>query len=244
LSTGDTADALAVIQARMSSARRPGKTLADVGGEPLLSLVVRRLARAARVGRIVIATSTGPEDDPIAELASELGVGAHRGPRDDVLTRYVEAVGSHRGTVVRITGDCPFIDPAVVDAAIELLESTSGCAYVNNVEPRTYPDGLDVEAFSAEALLAAAAEATDPADREHVTTAIRRAPDRWPQANLPGDPDLAEVRWTVDTEDDLEFVRLVIERLGDRRHSAGLDQIRAAVLAEPSLAEYGGARRA
>jgi spore coat polysaccharide biosynthesis protein SpsF len=244
LSAGATVDGLAVIQARMSSTRRPGKTLADVGGEPLLSLVVRRLAGAARVGRTVIATSIGPEDDPIAELASELGVDAHRGPRDDVLARYAEAVSSHPGTVVRITGDCPLIDPAVVDSAVELLEDTPGGAYVSNVEPRTYPDGLDVEAFTADALRVAAAEATDPADREHVTSAIRRDPGRWPQANLPGDPDLAEVRWTVDTEDDLEFVRLVVERLGDRRYFAGLEEIRAAVLAEPSLAEYGGARRA
>jgi spore coat polysaccharide biosynthesis protein SpsF len=132
----------------------------------------------------------------------------------------------------------------VADAAVELLEDTPGCAYVSNVEPRTYPDGLDVEALAADALRAAAAEATDPADREHVTSAIRRDPGRWPQANLPGDPDLAEVRWTVDTEEDLEFVRLVVERLGDRRHLAGLEEIRSAVLADPSLADYGGARRA
>jgi spore coat polysaccharide biosynthesis protein SpsF len=236
--------ALAVIQARMSSTRRPGKTLADVCGEPLLSLVVKRLRRAALVDRIVIATSTEPEDEEIAALATDLGTDVHRGPRDDVLARYAEAVGPREGTVVRVTGDCPLIDPAVVDAAIELLEGTPGRVYASNVEPRSYPDGLDVEAFSAEVLRSVAAEATDPADREHVTSAIRRDPERWPQAGLPGDLDLAEVRWTVDTDDDLEFVRLVIERLGERRYDAGLEEIRAAVLAEPSLADYGGARRA
>jgi spore coat polysaccharide biosynthesis protein SpsF (cytidylyltransferase family) len=235
--------ALAVVQARMSSTRLPGKTLADVGGEPLLALLVKRLGGARRVGQVVIATSAGDEDDPIAELAARLGVGVHRGPRDDVLARYAEAVGDHEGPLLRITGDCPLIDPAVVDDAVRLLVETPGCAYVSNVEPRTYPDGLDVEAFTAAALRAVAAEATDPTDREHVTPAIRRDPERWPQAHLPGDPGLAELRWTVDTEDDLEFVRLVVERLGERRYEAGLDQIREAVLAEPSLAGYGAARR-
>src|SRR5262249_10856787 len=179
-----------------------------------------------------------------ADLAADLDVAVHRGPRDDVLTRYAGAVGSFEGTVVRVTGDCPLIDPAVVDSTIGLLERTPGCAYASNVEPRTYPDGLDVEAFTAEALTEAAGATTDPADREHVTAALRRDPRRWPQASLPGDRELADVRWSVDTEEDVGFVRLVVQRLGDRRYEAGLEEIRAAVLDEPSLADYAGARRA
>jgi spore coat polysaccharide biosynthesis protein SpsF len=236
--------ALAVIQARMSSTRLPGKTLADLGSEPLLSLLVSRLKRAGRLERILIATSGESEDDRIAALAGPLEVDIHRGPRDDVLTRFAEAIGEHRGTVVRITGDCPLIDPDVVNAVIDLLEATPGCGYASNVEPRTYPDGLDVEAFPAEALLTVAAEARDPADREHVTSAIRRDPERWPQASLTEGRDLAELRWTVDTEADLEFIRQVVGRLGERRYEAGLEEIRDAILAEPSLADFGGARRA
>jgi spore coat polysaccharide biosynthesis protein SpsF len=236
--------ALAVVQARMSSSRLPGKTLADLGTEPLLSLLVSRLMRAERLERTLIATSDESDDDPIAALAGRLGVGVHRGPRDDVLTRFAEAIGAYRGTIVRITGDCPLIDPGVVDAVIELLEETPGCDYASNVEPRTYPDGLDVEAFPAEALLTVAAEATDPADREHVTSAIRRDPARWPRAGLIAESDLAELRWTVDTESDLEFIRQVVGRLGERRYEAGLEEIRDAILAEPSLADFGGARRA
>jgi spore coat polysaccharide biosynthesis protein SpsF len=236
--------ALAVVQARMSSTRLPGKTLADIGSEPLLSLLVSRLRRAGRLDRTLIATSGEPEDDPIAALADRLGVDVHRGPRDDVLTRFAEAIGTYRGTVVRITGDCPLIDPGVVDAVIDLLEGTPGCEYASNVEPRTYPDGLDVEAFPAEALLTVAAEAGEVADREHVTSAIRRDPERWPPAGLTGDRDLAELRWTVDTESDLDFIREVVRRLGERRYEAGLEEIHDAILAEPSLADFGGARRA
>jgi spore coat polysaccharide biosynthesis protein SpsF len=228
----------------MSSERLPGKVLADVGGEPMLSLLLGRLARAERVGSIVVATSTEREDDAVAALAERLGFGSHRGSRDDVLGRLAEAAAGHEGTVVRVTGDCPLIDPEVVDAVIALLEATAGCAYASNVEPRTYPDGLDVEALPSAVLAELAREATDAPDREHVTTMIRRDPDRWPRASLEGDEDLADLRWTVDTEEDLEFVREVAGRLGDRRESAGLEEIREAALREPSLAGFGGARRA
>lgn len=228
----------------MSSVRLPGKVLADVCGEPMLSLLLGRLARAQRVGSVVVATSTDEEDDPVAALAERLGFGSHRGSRDDVLGRLAEAAAGHEGTVVRVTGDCPLIDPEVVDAVIALLEATRGCAYASNVEPRTYPDGLDVEALPSAVLAELAREATDKADREHVTTMIRRDPERWPRASLEGDEDLAELRWTVDTEDDLEFVREVVRRLGERRQAAGLGEIREAALRDPSLASFGGARRA
>jgi spore coat polysaccharide biosynthesis protein SpsF len=228
----------------MSSVRLPGKVLADVCGEPMLSLLLRRLDRARRVGSVVVATSTDEEDDPVAALAESLGFGSFRGPRDDVLGRLAEAAAPHKGTVVRVTGDCPLVDPEIVDAVIALLEATPGCAYASNVEPRTYPDGLDVEALPLAVLAELAREATDTTDREHVTTMIRRDPERWPRASLEGSEDLAELRWTVDTEDDLEFVREVVGRLGERRQAAGLGEIREAALRDPSLAGFGGARRA
>jgi spore coat polysaccharide biosynthesis protein SpsF (cytidylyltransferase family) len=235
---------MVVIQARMSSSRLPGKSLADVEGEPMLALLVRRLAPAETVARIVVATSDGAEDDPIASEAERLGAGLHRGPRDDVLARFAGAIEGHDGPVVRITGDCPLTDPAIVDRAVRLLAGTPGCVYVQNVEPRTYPDGLDVEVVQAATLRELAGTATAPADREHVTTAVRADPQRFPAAVLPGPSELAEVRWTVDNPDDLEFVREVAARLGERRHHAGMDEILDAVRAEPSLAEHGGARRA
>jgi spore coat polysaccharide biosynthesis protein SpsF (cytidylyltransferase family) len=130
---------------------------------------------------------------------------------------------------VRITADCPLIDPHLVDAVIELLRATPGCAYASNTaEPRTYPDGLDVEVMTAAALRAVAAEATERADREHVTPAIRRDPARFPATALFNDEDLGDLRWTVDTAEDLDFVRAVVARLGDRRDDADMAAILAA----------------
>jgi spore coat polysaccharide biosynthesis protein SpsF (cytidylyltransferase family) len=208
----------------MSSTRLPGKALADVGGEPLLALLLRRLSNAALVDRIVVATSDAADDDRIAALAEEVGVGSHRGPLDDVLARVAGAANGHQGELVRITGDCPLTDPALVDRVIELFRS-SGVEYASNVEPRTFPDGLDVEVISSEALSEAAERVEDPGDREHVTTAIRRDPDRFPAVHLVNDEDLGELRWTVDTAEDLEFVRDVVERLGARRYTAGMAEI-------------------
>jgi spore coat polysaccharide biosynthesis protein SpsF len=229
---------VAIVQARMSSTRLPGKSLADVHGEPALALLVARLGRAETLERIVVATSTDPHDDPVAELAGGLECEVHRGPRDDVLTRYVEAAGERPGPFVRITADCPLIDPEVVDGVVRLHAESQGAVYASNIEPRTFPVGLDTEVVSREALLRVSADAGDPADREHVTLVIRRDPERYPRVNLVHDPDLSHLRWTVDYEDDLEFVRLLVERLGERRHEAGLDEVLAAVRQEPSLAGY------
>lgn len=233
--------ALAVVQARMSSTRLPGKVLADVCGEPMLALLLGRLSRASRVERIVVATSEEASDDPIAAAIESAEV--FRGTLDDVLGRFAGAIGSWEGPVVRITADCPFTDPGVVDAVVELFERTPGCAYASNVVRRVHPDGLDVEVVPATALRAVAAEVTDAEAREHVTPAIRRDPERFPAASLDGDESLAGLRWTVDHEDDLEFVREVASRLGERRYEAGPEEILAAVRATPSLAEFGGFRR-
>lgn len=224
----------------MTSTRLPGKTLADVGGEPALSLLLRRLRGARRIGEIVVATSADSADDPVAELASELGVGVARGSREDVLARFLVAMGDRTGAIVRITGDCPLIDPCVVDAAVDRFASTPGCAYASNIVPRTFPDGLDVEVADAQALREIAADHGSPAEREHVTIALRDQPERFRAASLTYPDDLGDLRWTVDDDRDLEFVRAVVQRLGDRRYDAGIAEILAAVRAPPSLADFGG----
>jgi spore coat polysaccharide biosynthesis protein SpsF (cytidylyltransferase family) len=237
-----TAVALAVVQARMSSTRLPGKTLADIDGEPMLALLLRRLKRARQIGGIVVATSTEPIDDPIAELACAIGVGLVRGPRQDVLSRYLMASANGDRPIVRVTGDCPLIDPHLVDEAIERFLAVPGCAYASNVDPRTFPDGMDVEIIDAAALRTVARETQRAYDREHVTSAVRAQPERFSQTALISARDLSRLRWTVDTPEDLEFVRAVVKRLRDRRYEAGLAEILAAVRREPSLAALYGCR--
>jgi spore coat polysaccharide biosynthesis protein SpsF (cytidylyltransferase family) len=226
----------------MSSTRLPGKTLADVEGEPLLALLLRRLQHATELDRILVATSDETIDEPILDLVRTFGCDVYRGSRDDVLGRFVGAADAHPGPLVRITGDCPLIDPELVDETIRLFAGTPGCAYASNIEPRTFPDGLDVEVFNVETLRWASEHAVDASDREHVTTVVRRNLEAMTTAAVTCDEELGELRWTVDTSEDLEFLRAVVRRLGQRRHSAGVTEILGAVRAEPSLARLHGIR--
>ena len=206
---------VAIVQARMSSSRLPGKVLQGLGGVPVLELVLRRLGEARELQGVVVATSVEPGDDPVDRVAAAAGAPVVRGPLEDVLERYRLAAERHPcDAVVRITADCPLVDPDVVDAVVRRWRE-GGEQYVANViEPRTYPKGLDVEAFSAAALATAAAEARDPYDREHVTPYLRSRPERFPQARLAHDPPYAGVRLTLDTSEDLKALRALVERVG------------------------------
>lgn len=164
-----------IIQARMNSSRLPGKVLKPLAARPLLTHVVERCKRAQKADVVAVATSTERSDDPIAALCKHDDIFCIRGPLDDVLARYVRA-GEETGAerIVRITADCPLVDPRVIDSCITTHE-TSSADYVSNVNPvRTFPHGLDVEVFSFKALETAAREAYAPYDREHVTSYIYR----------------------------------------------------------------------
>jgi spore coat polysaccharide biosynthesis protein SpsF len=236
------AGTLIVVQARMSSTRRPGKVVADVGGEPMLALMLRRLAGFEGDAELVVATSKGADDDPVQAVAEPLGARVHRGELDDVLARFLGAVGDHEGPVVRLTADCPLIDPRVVAGVVERFNATPGCGYASNYHPRRYPIGLDAEVCAPWALRAIAAETDDPYDREHVTPALERDPERFHHAALVNDEDLGDLRWTVDFPEDLDFIRAVVERLGGRRHTSPWREVLAAVRAEPMLADGRGRR--
>jgi spore coat polysaccharide biosynthesis protein SpsF len=204
-----------IVQARMGSTRLPGKVLMEVAGRPLLAQQLRRLRRCREVDEIVVATSTTPADDAIVELCRREGVGWFRGSEEDVLSRYRAAAAEfHAGLVIRVTSDCPLIDPEVTDRVIRALES-SQADYATNVIPRTYPRGLDTEAVFFDVLVRCDRMARSPHAREHVTHFIvRERPDLFIRQSVTADRDDSDLRWTVDEAVDLELVRELYTALG------------------------------
>ena len=238
--------ALAILQARMSSTRLPGKVLASVAGAPMILRQMERLRRARRLDRIVVATSTETGDDELAQVLTAAGVPVHRGDLQDVLGRFIGALDAFgpAETVVRLTADCPLADPGVLDATIARFYETDADYASNVAEPRTFPKGLDIQVMRSQALRAAAAETTDPYDREHVTPFLYRHPDRFKLASHAQEVQEGEVRWTVDRPDDLDFVRAVYDALYPADPDFTSDAVRAFVRGRPDLLNLGGDPRA
>lgn len=218
MSDGVPSPVVAVIQARMGSTRLPGKVLADIEGQPMLARVVERARRARNVERTVVATTTDPADEPVVALCAARGYEFTRGHPTDVLDRYLQAARETAAqVVVRITADCPLIDPEVVDRTVEaFLAAWPEVDYASNRIVRTYPIGLDVEVVRREALERAAVEAREPYHREHVTPYFYEAPGRFRVVSVEAGGDYGRLRWTVDTPEDLAFVREVYRRFGGR----------------------------
>ncbi|KKU11469.1 MAG: hypothetical protein UX17_C0077G0004 [Parcubacteria group bacterium GW2011_GWC2_45_7] len=205
---------LAVLQARMSSSRLPGKTLKPILGKPMLMLELERILRSEKINKLVVATSINTEDDLIAEISQKMSVVCFRGNLNDVLDRFYKAAQPYAPEhVVRLTGDCPLIDPEVIDATIDFYLQ-EGCEYASNCQPPyTFPDGLDTEVFSFSALETAWKEAILPSQREHVTPFIRKYPERFRIGHYMNNVSLGHLRWTVDEAKDFEFVTKVYEAL-------------------------------
>ena len=236
---------LAVLQARMSSTRLPGKVMADLAGAPMILRQIERLRRARRLDRIAVATSTDPSDDGLAEMLADHGVAVHRGPLADVLGRYAGALAAlgPAEVLARLTADCPLADPEVIDATVDLLLERGLDYAANTPAHRTFPKGLDVEVMKASALLTAAREAKDPYEREHVTPYLYRHPETFAQDFLSQAAEEGELRWTVDRPDDLAFVREVYGALYARSPAFTSDEVRALLRGRPDLAMVGGDRR-
>lgn len=226
------------IEARMTSSRLPGKVLLPAAGAPLLAHMVERLRRSRHIDRVVVATTEDPSSDPIEALARELGAGCFRGSEDDVLARVLGAARAHGAElIVETTGDCPLIDPGVVDLVIERFLD-GGADYCSNTLERTYPRGMDVQVFPAAVLAEVAALTDDPADREHVSLYIYEHPERYRVRSVRSDrPETGDWRLTVDTEEDYALVRAVFEALHPRDPAFGLDAILALLDARPDLRE-------
>jgi spore coat polysaccharide biosynthesis protein SpsF len=226
---------VAIIQARMGSTRLPGKVLAEVRGHPMLWYVVERTRAAKTLDEVMIATTTKPADDVVVAFCREHGVDCFRGSEEDVLDRYYRAGCEHAAdAVVRITSDCPLIDPEIIDKTVRafLAEQPD---YASNSLVHTYPRGLDTEVMTFSTLELAWREARQPYQRTHVTPYIYENPGRFRILPVTGDRDYSAYRWTVDTPEDLELVRAVYDRLeGD---SFQLEDVVRLMEREPELAE-------
>ena len=232
----------AIVQARMGSTRLPGKVLMDICGHPMLWHVVNRVRQAKLVDDVLVATSESTSDDPVAAFCEQAGIPCFRGSEDDVLDRYYQAakwVGTD--VIVRITADCPLIDPDVVDDVVKCYVD-GDYDYVSNISPPTLPDGLDTEVFSLEALERAWGEAKWQTEHEHVTPYIRKHPELFRVGNITYKENLASMRWTVDEPQDLEFVRAVYDHL--KSTSSGMAAVLDVLKKHPELMEINaGIRR-
>jgi spore coat polysaccharide biosynthesis protein SpsF len=229
-----------MVQARMGSRRLPGKVLADILGRPMLERVLTRVRRARLPHQVVVATTTEADDKPIAELCERLSVPCARGSVEDVLDRFHQAaLQSRADVIVRITGDCPLIDPGLLDDTIRAFqEAVPPVDFACNRLPweRTYPIGTDTEVCSRAALEAAWLEAAEPHQREHVMPFLYENQDRFRILHVRSeDPTLGRMRWTVDEAEDLAFVREVYARFAGRDDFSWLEVLDL-VRRDPELA--------
>jgi spore coat polysaccharide biosynthesis protein SpsF len=221
-----------VVQARMSSTRLPGKVLRPLAGAPSIVRLMERLAAVDGVAEALVATSVDGSDDVLAEACRTHGLRCERGSLHDVLDRYVAAAGAARAdVVVRCTGDCPLIDPAVVAHCVRLFaQEQPHVDYASNVDERTFPVGLDTEVVSMAALQEAAHTARKPEEREHVTPWVRRHKRKvtWTQ-----EADLSALRWTLDYAEDYRFIASVYDALWSASRQFSADDVYRLLLAEP-----------
>lgn len=226
---------VAIIQARMGSTRLPGKALADIHGHAMLWYVVQRTREAKSLNEVVVATTIERADEAIVAFCGDHDVPCFRGSEDDVLDRYYQAARQHDAqAVVRITSDCPLIDPAIIDKTVRafLAEQPD---YASNCIVRTYPRGLDIEVLTFRALESAWREAQQEYQRSHVTPYLYESPSRFKVLSVTGDEDYSCHRWTVDTPEDLEFVRAVYSRRDGGQFR--LSDVLRLIKSEPHLAE-------
>ena len=222
-----------IIQARMGATRLPGKMMKDIAGQPVIAHFFRRARLSKRARDTWLATTVSPADDILAEWAAEHGVKCYRGSEHDVLDRYYQAAKlAMAEVIVRVTGDCPLIDAAIIDSVIDAFLSGE-YDYVSNIHPPTFPDGLDTEVVSFAALERAWKEAKLPSEREHVMPYIWNHPESFKMSNVKCprmagsnvDADLSRYRWTLDTPEDMVFLERVIRACQERGDECGLSEI-------------------
>lgn len=229
---------VAIIQARMGSTRLPGKILMPILGTAMLARMLERVKRAKKIDAVVVATTDKAEDDPTAALGTSCGVGVFRGSEKDVLDRFYNAAKeTGADTVMRLTGDCPLMDPAVIDTVVEHFEAAKGSIHYTST-PTNYPEGLDTEIFPFSALKEAAEKATLPSEREHVTPYIKNHPERFTcESWTEGEDDHSSMHWSVDTQADFDFVTKIFEQLHPHNPGFSKDDILALLSKHPKYLE-------
>lgn len=233
-----TANIVGIIQARMGSTRLPKKVLKPlIEGRSALSLMLDRIKRTKHINTIVIATTTLKEDDAIEAECERLHIPCYRGNSDDVLLRYYNAAEQHKADiVVRLTADCPLIDPKIVDEVIELYQRT-GCDYASNALIPSYPDGLDTEVFSVALLNWMHQHASKQSDREHVTPYVHRHRNHWQLETLRAPQDYSHLRWTLDEPEDLALIKKIYASLYPTTPQFGMQDILSLLEKQPELNE-------
>jgi spore coat polysaccharide biosynthesis protein SpsF len=218
---------VAIIQARMGSTRLPGKILKDIKGQPMLWHVIDRVNYSNLIDKIVIATTDNKEDDKIENFCKTNDINFYRGNQEDVLDRYYQTARIYQADlIIRITSDCPLIDPSIIDKIIEhYLNNKEKVDYVSNILERTYPRGMDVEVFSFRTLETAWQKAEQQYQREHVTPYICKNPDTFTMSHVKNEIDLSILRLTVDEEKDLELVRGIYKKLYNKNTVFYLEDI-------------------
>jgi spore coat polysaccharide biosynthesis protein SpsF len=232
---------VAIIQARMTSTRMPGKILSPILDKPMLELLIERLRRAQRLDDVWVATTDNATDDPTEELARGLGAGCFRGSELDVLDRVLKAAhAAAADVIVEITGDCPLIDPAVVDRLVDTYFANQ-YDYVSNVLHRTYPVGLDTQVFSTKVLERVASLTDDPVDHEHVSIYIYKHPQLFSlhnvESGLPDGEEVGRMRLTVDTPEDFALIKAIYEELYPSKPDFILPDILDLLQRRPDLLE-------
>lgn len=233
--------AIAVVQARMGSTRLPGKVLRDLCGVTVLGHVIQRLAACPELDGVIVATTDQPSDDAIVREARRHGAGVTRGSESDVLARYFQAAGEHDADpVVRVTSDCPLIDPVVLQQMLkryrQVRDAKQGIDYLSNTIERTFPRGLDAEIVARSALERAHREARAPHQREHVTPYIWEHPDEFVIEHFRSCVDHSNYRWTLDTEDDWKLLEVIFGSLGRDGRKFDTEDVLRLFAVRPELA--------
>lgn len=215
---------IAIVQARMGSSRLPNKVMKKISGVPMIEILLSRLAKSQLISKIILATSDDPKNKELIDHVIDIGFEVFVGSEHDVLNRYYECAKKYKAdTVIRITGDCPLVDYRLVDLCINEFNS-SFVDYLSNVDPPTYPDGLDIEVFKFKALEKANQSGKNPLDREHVTKFIRESKE-FDKGLIKSKIDYSFLRWTVDEEKDLNLIKSIFENFHDDIHFAWEDVI-------------------